>query len=316
MGPRSDWADAIEISDLLVDIDPDTHRRRRIRRADLEAALAGTGDRWGVRLARRLPATDGILDDDAIDRLLIAVHSELSRLGQELAQAERLRALLVPLLDAIRGSGHEGPIRVVDLGCGAGYTTRWLTRHGRLGADVELAGCDYNPALIGEARRLASLEGLRCSFELDNAFALRDPATVITSSGVLHHFRGDSLAAFFANHDPASVRAFVHYDVTPSAPAVRWLGAWVFHLARMRLSLSRHDGVISAMRIHDDATLTAAALTGAPWSAVGLYDPAGTRSILMNVMRPVIGLGPDLLDRFVAGLGPRADRFTVVGSAP
>jgi SAM-dependent methyltransferase len=306
MVPRSNWSTALEISDLLVDFDPVTHERRPVRLSDVEAALGTTGDFWGIRQVRRIPTTNGILDDGFVDRLLVQVHSELSRLGQELAQPARMLSLLRPLIHIIRGSGHNGPIRVVDLGCGAGYTTRWLTRHGQLGADVELVGCDYNAALVAEAQRLADKEGLRCSFQVANAFALREPATIITSAGVLHHFRGNDLRAYFAAHDPATVRGYIHYDTTPSRPFVRYLGAWVFHIARMRLALSRHDGVISAMRSHDDATLAQCALQGSPWAAVNIFEPAGTRSLLVNVMRPVIGLAPPLEAPFRSVLGKRA----------
>jgi SAM-dependent methyltransferase len=300
----------MEISDLLVDFDPLSHERRPVRLDDVVAALETTGDFWGIRQVRRIPTNGGVLDAEFVDRLLVRVHSELSRLGQELAQPARLLSLLRPLVETIRRDGHQGPIRVVDLGCGAGYTTRWLTRHGQLGGDVELVGCDYNAALVTEAQRLADREGLRCSFQVANAFALRDPATVITSAGVLHHFRGDNLRAYFASHDSASVRGYIHYDTTPSRPFVRYVGAWVFHIARMRLALSRHDGVISAMRSHSDAVLAQGALSGSPWAAVHIFEPAGSRSMLVNVMRPVVGLSPGLEDGFRSALGKRATLLT------
>jgi SAM-dependent methyltransferase len=296
----------MEISDLLVDFDPLTHERRPVQLSDVEAALRTTGDFWGIRQVRRIPTTNGILDAAHIDRLLVRVHSELSRLGQELAQPARMLSLLGPLVQTIRSHGHQGPIRVVDLGCGAGYTTRWLTRHGQLGADVELVGCDYNAALVAEAQRLADREGLRCAFQVGNAFALKQPATIITSAGVLHHFRNDNLRAYFASHDPVNVRGYIHYDTTPSRPFVRYVGAWVFHIARMRLALSRHDGVISAMRSHSDEALARGALDGSPWAAVNIFEPAGTRSMLVNVMRPVVGVAPHLESDFRRAIGTRA----------
>jgi SAM-dependent methyltransferase len=300
---------ALELSDLIVDIDPVTLTRRRVRVADVEARFAAVGDRWAIRLLRGLRSTDGYLDTDAVDNLLVRVHSELSRLGRELALPMRLRALLAPVVAEIRAQGHDGPVRIVDVGCGTGYATRWLARRGDLGPDVEYVGCDYNAALIAEAQRLATGEGLPCTFEVADALHRSQAATIVTSSCLLHHFRDGALHAFFAAHDPESARAFLHFDITPSPAALRFVGAWIFHVARMRLALSRHDGVISAMRAHADATVARAATAGAPWAEVSILGPAGTGSVFVNILRPVVGLDPVLAAGVRARLGRRAQRL-------
>ncbi|MGH1504789.1 MAG: class I SAM-dependent methyltransferase [Acidimicrobiales bacterium] len=290
---RRDWAETLEVTDLLLAVDDDG-RRLPVAVEEVAAAFEATGDAWGARIVRRLPRQGSHLDPDAVDRLLVAVHGELSRLTSDLGQPFRLRALLRPIVAELREQGHDGPIRVVDVGCGTGFTIRWLTAKGDLPTGVELVGCDLDPALVAEARRLADLDGIACRFEAADAFALDDPATILTSAGVIHHFRDDALRRFFAAHDPTHVQAFVHFDTTPHAPWLRYLGAWLFHLARMRLEISRHDGVVSAMRTHGDAELVAAAAAGAPWADVALLGPAGTGSPFVNVLRPVIGTIPAL----------------------
>lgn len=311
-----DWSDAIELTDWIVSIDPVSLERRPVRVSDVEEIVSAAGDRVALRLLHGLPSTSGVLDEGLVDDLLVRVHSELSRLGQEFAQPMRLRSLLAPIVEEIRHLQPGVPIRVVDVGCGLGYAIRWLARYGDLGDDVELIGCDLNLSLITEARRLAALDCVRCRFEAADAFRLDEPATIVTSSGVVHHFRDSNLEEFFASHDSSTVRAFVHFDVTPAHAWLRYIGAWVFHRSRMREPLSRHDGLVSAMRAHDDRTLATAAARGADWADVAIYGPVGCGSAFVNVMRPVIGLAPDLVPAVTDRLGPKASRLHGLDQLP
>jgi len=124
-----------------------------------------------------------------------------------------------------------------------------------------------------------SLRLLPCRFVCGDAFTLRGPATVYTSTGVLHHLRGPDLGAFFQAQDHAGAQAYCHFDI--AATALAPLGAWMFHRARMREPLGRHDGVASARRAHDDHTLMLAAGIRLPtWSegpthALGASGPSG-----------------------------------------
>ncbi|MCX5206507.1 class I SAM-dependent methyltransferase [Streptomyces sp. NBC_00237] len=317
----------LEISDLVVDHDPRSLARLPVRRADVVARLRAAGDHRGARIAAGLACDeDGILDPQAVDRRLVAVHTELQRLSEELRLGERVAEVLRPLLAAIRTDPAVGPLRVVDVGCGLGYLVRWLAASGALGPDVELVGVDFNAALVTEAERLARAEDLHCRFVRGNAFALSEPATVYVSTGVLHHFRGASLDSFFAAQampeSPASRRsgtgtearnakgsigsgpaAFCHFDIaaTPLAP----VGAWIFHRARMRDPLGRHDGVMSARRAHDDATLLRAAAQARGMVAL-VYEPRSRSNPFCTTVRPVLGLRPGLVPALHAALGHSA----------
>jgi hypothetical protein len=91
----------------------------------------------------------------------------------------------------------------------------------------------------------------------------------------------------FAAHEALDVSAFAHFDVDPS----RWAtaGAWVFHQARMREPISRHDGVLSARRAHPADRLLAAATNGAPDYRVTCHDAPTWRPALAEVLRPIVG---------------------------
>jgi SAM-dependent methyltransferase len=278
-----------EISDLVVDYDPATLERRDVsKRAVLarlaEARVPGRAQRVAAKLADR----DDILDREAIDGILVRSHLELQRLHEEFRVGHMVRALVAPLVEVIRATTSERPIRVVDIGSGLGYIVRWLAAAGELGDDVELIGADYNRALVAAAQRLADAEQLRCRFVAGNAFALREPAHVYMSTGVLHHFRGDDLAAIFAQHETSSALGFVHVDIRPSRIAP--LGSWIFHQARMREPLAKFDGFWSAVRAHDAATLRDAIARGAPGFAIGQLDARPGLAAILRIFLATVGV--------------------------
>lgn len=292
----------LEISDLIAAWDPLTRSREQLTVADMTRRLREAGDHRAARIVERMPATDGLLQPEYVDRLLVRVHVELQRLGEELHMAHRFAELLRPVLATARAAGG-GRLRVVDIGCGIGYIVRALAATGVLGDDVELVGVDFNPVLVAEAARLAADEKLPCEFVCADAFALREEATVYISSGVLHHFAADALPAFFRAQDRPGTAAFVHYDI--AATRLAPVGAWLFHRARMREPLGRHDGVASARRAHGDRVLLSAAGQAAGMG-VFLFEPVRHTNPFCAAMRPVVGIRPELVDGLARALGRRA----------
>jgi hypothetical protein len=298
----------IEITDLLADLGSDGTRRPVRRDAIVDECLAH-GDRWAARLVGALPTVDGWLDDGYVDRLLVTVHCEIQRLSEEFRHGARMSAHLSPVLAALRQFGYPPPYRVVDVGCGTGYVVRWLAAN-RSDPDVEFVGVDLNPALINAARALATEEGLHCQFEVADAFALDEPATVMISTGVMHHFRSGDLHRFFTAHEAGTATAFVHIDFQPSAIAP--VGAWLFHRTRMRLAISRHDGIRSAQRAHSPELLVRTAASGAPgfdtWVSGRRVHFIPLPCVLTTLIGARRSLRPLLLDAF-AGRADRLESF-------
>jgi SAM-dependent methyltransferase len=299
--------DRPEISDLVIAYDPATLARLPVARAEVLGTLEQQRMRAAMAIVARWPEREGALDPAFVDGVLLRSHLELQRLSEEFRQGERIRALLVPLLETLRRAGVPGPYRIVDVGCGLGYVTRWLAARGDLGADTELVGCDYNAPFIRFATRLAEEEGLRCTFAVANAFQLAEPATIFTSTGVIHHFRGASLDRFLAEQGAGEARAFVHCDTRPTYLSP--VGSFIFHHARMREPLARHDGILSALRAHRGDALLAAARRSCPGFASGVHGGGRALFPVVEIMHALIGVRRELGAAYLEQLGPEAPRL-------
>jgi 2-polyprenyl-3-methyl-5-hydroxy-6-metoxy-1,4-benzoquinol methylase len=296
----------LEISDVIVDFDEETLQQKPVRQNDAAKRLRDQGQHRAARYVERLPAHDGILDEKTCNAILLRAHTELQRLNEEFLQADRVRRLLHPLLCALRAEKLPPPYRVVDIGCGLGYMVRALAAHGRLGRDVELIGCDMNQALISRARDLADEESLPCEFRAANAFRLQQPAHVFLSTGVVHHFRGPALDSFFAGQKQAC--GFIHHDMqaSPLSP----LGSWIFHSARMREPLARHDGVVSARRAHTARTLLQSARAQTPLRCAAVDESRSFAGVILRPMHAVVGVRGELWNAFTDRLGPLKARLS------
>jgi len=296
-----------EISDWIVDYDAQTLARREVQQSAVIEHFLKQKNRRAAAIVSKLSAKNGLLDGNAIDQLLVSVHCEMQSLAEEFHHGRRLSELLRPLLSVLREKKTASPIRIVDVGCGTGYAIRWLALHGNLGDDVELLGADYNAALVNESNRLAREENARCKFIHANVFRLKETAHVFISTGVVHHFRGEALHRFFAEHENSAAQAFLHYDFRPSPLAP--MGSWFFHVVRMRTALARHDGTLSAIRAHSAETLLLAARSAAPGFISGIYGSRIWNTPLPRVFHTVVGIRPELRDPFLQALGRRRGRM-------
>lgn len=300
-------ASSPELSDLLAGFDA-SGTRGPIDRAAVLQALEEHGNDVGRRVVEALPHRDGRIDDAAVDRILVEAHVELQRLSEEFDHGRRVADLLRPLLAVVRSARGDHPARVVEVGCGTGYVLRCLAHRKALGEGVTLEGVDFNPALVAEARSLARAERLEVAFRVGDALSsdggAGGEATITTSTGVLHHFAPAELRSFFARQRERAV-AFAHFDFQPSRLAP--FGAWLFHEARFRSALAKHDGVLSALRAHDAGTLLDAA-----------RDPDGGWSVAMfgqrfgparRVFHAVVGVQRAQREAFERTLGSRRARL-------
>ena len=296
----------LEISDLIVSFDLSTLERIPVEQNTVVQRLKANGQRRAADIVARMPTSGKMLEPGFVDQLLIRVHCEMQRLSEEFQHGRRVLELLAPMLTAMREQGVRSPLRVVDVGCGTGYVIRWLAAHySELPEGVELLGVDFNRALVDRATQLAAAEDLSCTFLAANAFTLDQPATIFLSTGVIHHFRGTDLAAFFQQHAQTGVQAFAHFDFQPTVFAP--IGAWLFHWIRMRESLSLHDGVVSARRAHHATRLLEAARAGKHFRC-GMYSRWVTPG-LPRVMQAVVGIRDTLAPHFRRALGGREARL-------
>ncbi|HWZ99467.1 MAG TPA: class I SAM-dependent methyltransferase [Candidatus Dormibacteraeota bacterium] len=291
-----------EISDLVVQHDSKTLKRLPVDKREILRVFENFSNRRAIRVVEQLPAKDGFLDPIAVDRLMLAVHWEMQRLAEEFYHGSRVSRVLQAIVGTLRSNGFTGPIRIVDVGCGIGYTIRWLAAHTSFPKEgVELTGVDLNSTLIKEATRLANAESLPCSFFHGDAFSADLSGQIYISTGVLHHFRGDALTTFLRWHDRPTTQAFVHYDFQP------WLlapfGSWFFHVIRMRTGIARHDGVLSTARAYDATTLVSAARTAVPNLASGIYGAQIWSTRVPRVFHALVGFRRELVPQLKQNLG-------------
>lgn len=288
--------DKLEVLDVLWASDDDG-MRLPVAKAQAIERLHASDQPDAARLVEAIADTGGVLDEEAVDNAFLAVHLELARLSEFVHVPQRMAHSLRPIVERLRQSG-QGPVRVVDLGCGIGYDVRALAATRALGDGVEYMGLDFNRLLIEAARRLAAAEELPVEFRVGDAL---DPAewmsepdrTVLVSSAVLHHLGRDNLTGIFAKTAASRVAAFAHFDVNPGLWAN--VGAWVLHRTRMREPISRHDGAMSMRRafgsnelLHHAAAGTAGHYRLRCDKVTNLYPRPE------QIVRPVIGVRADL----------------------
>ena len=292
-----------EISDAIVSFDPVTLQRKPVKKADVLLQFKELRNHEAARIVAQIPEQDGVLDPEAVDKILITSHCEMQRMSEEFQHGKRVAELLKPILNALREGGVKNPIRIVDIGCGTGFVVRWLAASGSLGDDVQLMGVDFNVALLNEAQRLATIENLSCKFEVANAFRLDEPATIFISTGILHHFLDEHLSYLLQQHCRAETCAFVHFDFhsSPMAP----LGSWLFHAVRMREPLARHDGVLSAVRAHKSRYLLDVTRSAAPEFVSAIYGTRLWRMPIPRVFHSLVGIRPKYHEAFLRNMGTR-----------
>jgi len=291
-----------EISDLVIQHDPKTLERLPVCKSEIRKPFEATTNQKALRVIDQISDRDGFLDPTTVDRLMLTVHWEMQRLAEEFYHGHRVLKLLRATISAMRANGYNGLIRIVDVGCGIGYTIRWLAARSSLPQEgIELTGVDLNSTLIREANRLASVESLPCRFLHGDAFSADLRGQIYISTGVVHHFRGDDLAVFLAHHDADATHAFIHYDFQPwfLAPC----GSWFFHIIRMRTPLARHDGVLSAARAHSATTLVSTARAAVFSLSTGIYGAKIWNTPAPRVFHALVGFRRKLIPQLKESLG-------------
>ena len=293
-----------EISDLIVQYELSTLQRKPVCR---EEALQKCSSWYARSIIRSIPHKEGVLCDTAVDMILLDSHKELQRLWEEFFHAQRIAMIVKVLVKSLRSIGVKKRIRLVDIGCGIGYVLRWLAAHNVASEDISLLGVDFNETLISYAQDLAQAEQLDVQFQVGNAFNLNVDVDIFISSGVLHHFPNETLSLFFQQQAKCKPLAFAHFD-----PQYSWatpIGSFIFHFSRMRTSLARYDGWLSAVRSHSGPFLESAARQNIQEMSLYRYNPPIKCFPLIRTMTGVIAIHPSASSVFEKEIKETVVRF-------
>ncbi len=125
------------------------------------------------------------------------------------------RALWRPLREIAKG----GPLRVLDIACGAGDVAIGLRRRARAaGLPIEIEGCDVSPFALAHATARAAARGIDAGFFACNV--LKDPFPrgydVYLCTLFLHHLRESEAVELLRRM--ATGRALLASDLVRSRP--------------------------------------------------------------------------------------------------
>ena len=137
-----------EISDLIIDYDPDSLERRVVDRARVLSELQSRSMHGAAKIVASWPHRDGVLDAAFVDGVLLRSHLELQRLSEEFRQGERALSVLGPLIATdMTQPVHEKYDRLIS----GGLTpiSRWGTPED-IGKAVAALAQDALPFSTGE----------------------------------------------------------------------------------------------------------------------------------------------------------------------
>jgi SAM-dependent methyltransferase len=244
-----------------------------------EARGAEVASRGAEVAARGTEAVAALRDSaSTVDKLLLHVGPELLDLPTTpahvkhnlLADLERIgRVLLLHrqwtqavgrLIVEARRTRRGKPVRVLDVGAGAGgllFRLEDWARSRRI--PVELHGLDATPEAVEVARRRAGEEGRRVHFQLGDATHLADHADgavdVAVSTLMLHHLPPGAAACALAELDRVAAVNYYAFDLRRTLWSVP--AAWAFFRLGGFDAPTRHDGLLSLRRGFSIAELEA-----------------------------------------------------------
>jgi SAM-dependent methyltransferase len=229
--------------------------------------------------------------------------ADLSELMDEPCSRETLRACLRDLarvnhwflgyrpvldwLDGLHCPPGNGPLRILDVGCGYGDGLRrielWARRRGIL---VELTGIDLNPDTIAIAAE-ATPAGSAIHWVTANVFDYKsqEQAHLVVSSLFTHHLRDQEVVRFVEWMERNVQIGWFINDLSRAAVPCH-LFRWFARAVRLH-PFVRHDGPVSFQRAfvaHDWRRMCAAA-----GLAPGKYDVLAYKPARLCVSRRKLG---------------------------
>lgn len=176
--------------------------------------------------------------------------SECIRCLIDLNHANRVLFAYRPTLKWLRQFvGEQGqPLRIVDIGCGAGDMLRSIEGWASLqNLPVELTGIDLNPSAVKAARQLSSPDS-RIRWICSEALAFEPDCQVdlIISSLFTHHLNDDEIVRFLQWMERVAIRGWLINDLERSLAS--YYGFKLLARLMRWHPFVRHDGSVSILR--------------------------------------------------------------------
>jgi len=199
---------------------------------------------------------------------------------RDLARVNRWFLGYRPVLDFLKGTSwpaRNGPLRILDVGCGYGDGLRRIESWARRGGvAVELTGIDLNPDTIAIAAQAAPPDS-KIRWVHANVFDLPMPAPahLIVNSLFTHHLRDDEVVHFVHWMEENAQLGWLVNDLS-RAPVPYHLFRWFSKAAGLH-PFVQHDGPVSFLRafVADDwRKLCAAAGLASKDFEILSYKPA------------------------------------------
>jgi len=176
---------------------------------------------------------------------------DLDRLNRMTRLYPRLVKRLAPMIEAARLARRGQPVRILDVGAGAGgllFRLAAWARKRRI--PVELTGVDHDAGVVATATRHAWEAGERVEFRAMDARKLDlgdGEVDVVVTQLMLHHLPAGDAALVLAELDRVAAVNWLAFDLKRSAAALPAL--WAF-LKLTSEATTRHDGVTSLRRAY------------------------------------------------------------------
>lgn len=170
---------------------------------------------------------------------------------RDLARVNRWFLGYRPVLDFLERSSwpaRNGPLRILDVGCGYGDGLRRIESWARQrGVAVELTGLDLNADTIAVAAE-ASPEGSRIRWVQANVFEYRmaAPAHLVVNSLFTHHLNDPDVVRFLRWMEEHAELGWLVNDLS-RAPIPYHLFRWFSKAAGLH-PFVQHDGPVSFLR--------------------------------------------------------------------
>jgi 2-polyprenyl-3-methyl-5-hydroxy-6-metoxy-1,4-benzoquinol methylase len=179
------------------------------------------------------------------------------------------------LADVVAKLPQTEPLRILDIGCGAGVMLRRIERWARKrGIAVALTGIDLNPHATRAAREFTRSDS-PIQWITGDVLAYAEPVDIVVSSLFMHHLSEPEIVRFLAWMEATARCGWFISDLTRERIPYRFIGA--FTAAARLHRFVRYDAPVSirrSFREEDWTRMLAASGIAANQTQLARWTPA------------------------------------------